>query len=102
MFGGLFVVVFALLSEVTTPKRFAGIFSAAPSVALGSLAVSLLAKGTHDVEAAAVGMSIGAIALFVYSVATVSALRRFGALSGAASAVLAWFLVSGVVVWVLP
>jgi uncharacterized membrane protein (GlpM family) len=102
LFGGLFVVVFALISEVATPKRFAGIFSAAPSVALGSLAVTLVAKGTHDVETAAVGMAVGAFALLVYSAAAVPALRRFGALKGAALAVLAWFLVAGAGSWMLP
>jgi uncharacterized membrane protein (GlpM family) len=102
LFGGLFVVVFALVSELVTPKRFAGIFSAAPSVALGSLAVTLVAKGSHDVSAAAVGMSVGAIALLIYSTAAVPALRRFGALKGAGVAVFAWLVVAGVGVWLLP
>jgi uncharacterized membrane protein (GlpM family) len=102
LFGGLFVVVFALVSEVATPKRFAGIFSAAPSVALGGLAVTLVTKGTHDVETAAVGMAVGGFALLVYSAAAVPALRRFGALKGAAIAVLAWLLVAVAGAWVLP
>jgi uncharacterized protein DUF3147 len=102
LFGGLFVVVFALFSEVTTPKRFAGVFSAAPSVALGSLSVTLVAKGAHDVAVASVGMAVGAVALLAYSVAAVAALRRFGALTGAAIAIIAWFLVAGVGVWALP
>ncbi|GLY85328.1 DUF3147 family protein [Actinoallomurus iriomotensis] len=102
LFGGLFVVVFALISEATTPKRFAGVFSAAPSVALGSLAVTLVGKGVHDVRAAAAGMAVGAIALLVYSVVAVSALRRFGALTGAAIALIPWFLVAGACAWLLP
>jgi uncharacterized membrane protein (GlpM family) len=102
LFGGLFVVLFALISEVTTPKRFAGIFSAAPSVALGSLAVTLVAKGEHDVRAAAAGMAVGAIALLVYSTVVVPALRRFGALAGAAIAVIPWVLVAGAGAWLLP
>ena len=36
--GGLFVVAFALLAEMLKPKRFSGLFSAAPSIALGCLA----------------------------------------------------------------
>lgn len=102
LFGGLFVVVFALISEATTPKRFAGVFSTAPSVALGSLSVTLAVKGAHDVEAAAAGMAVGSVALLVYSVAAVPALRRFGALGGAAIAMIAWFVVAGVGAWVLP
>lgn len=102
LFGGLFVVVFALLCEVTTPKRFAGIFSAAPSVALGSLAVTLAAKGDHDVEVATIGMVAGALGLFAYSLAAVPALDRFGALRGAALAVIAWFAVAGASAWIMP
>ncbi|MBC6463106.1 DUF3147 family protein [Actinomadura sp. HBU206391] len=99
--GGIFVLAFALISEMVMPKRFAGIFSAAPSVALGSLAVSLVTKGAHEVEAAAVGMSAGANALLAYSAAAVPALRRFGALRGAGIAIFAWFLVGGAGAWVL-
>jgi uncharacterized membrane protein (GlpM family) len=102
LFGGLFVVLFALISEVTTPKRFAGIFSAAPSVALGSLTVTLVAKGAHDVAAAALGMTVSAVALLVYSLTAVPALGRFGALRGAAIASVAWFLVAGAGAWMLP
>ncbi|GLY75671.1 DUF3147 family protein [Actinoallomurus iriomotensis] len=102
LFGGLLVVVFALISEVTTPKRFSGVFSAAPSVALGSLAVTLVTKGESDVRAAAAGMVAGAIALLIYSVVAVRALRRFGPLAGAAIAVIPWFVVAGACAWVLP
>lgn len=102
LFGGLFVVLFALISEVTTPKRFAGVFSAAPSVALGSLTVTLVTKGEHDVRAAAAGMAAGAIALLAYSLVVVPALRRFGALTGAAIAVIPWILVAGACAWLLP
>ena len=43
--GGLFVVLFSLIAEMLTPKRFAGLFSAAPSVALANLIVVIVAKG---------------------------------------------------------
>src|ERR1700716_2852851 len=60
--GGLFVVVFALVSEVLTPKRFAGLFSAAPSVALANLAVIVATKGYAEAIANTRGMVIGAVA----------------------------------------
>ena len=60
--GGLFVVVFALVSEVLTPKRFAGLFSAAPSVALANLAVIVAVKGHAEAIASARGMLLGAAA----------------------------------------
>jgi hypothetical protein len=37
MIGGIFVSVFAVLGDVLKPKRFAGLFGAAPSVALATL-----------------------------------------------------------------
>ena len=43
--GGLFVVLFSLIAEMLTPKRFAGLFSAAPSVALANLIVVIISKG---------------------------------------------------------
>jgi len=43
--GGTFVVVFALVGEVVTPKRFAGIFGAAPSVTLANLALVVAIEG---------------------------------------------------------
>jgi len=37
--GGLVVSVFAICGDVLRPKSFAGLFGAAPSVALASLAL---------------------------------------------------------------
>jgi hypothetical protein len=60
--GGLFVVAFAVVSEVLKPKHFAGLFSAAPSVALANLAVIVAVKGHGDAIASTRGMLIGAVA----------------------------------------
>jgi Protein of unknown function (DUF3147) len=73
--GGLFVVAFALISEVLKPKRFAGLFSAAPSVALANLAVIVAAKGHAEAIASARGMLLGAAA-FVASAALGTAVAR--------------------------
>ena len=48
--GGVFVVAFALLAEVAKPKRLAGLFSAAPSIALANLIVIALAKSAGDAQ----------------------------------------------------
>src|SRR4051794_19032002 len=58
--GGLFVVAFALVGEVLEPKRFAGLFSAAPSVALANLSVTIIDKGPGDARQNAIGMLVGA------------------------------------------
>src|SRR3954453_4033085 len=67
--GGLFVLAFAALAQMIMPKRFAGVFSAAPSVALGSLLVTVAFSGAGDVGLAARGMVVGAVAFFVYCLA---------------------------------
>ena len=73
--GGLFVVAFALVSEALKPKRFAGLFSAAPSVALANLAVVVATKGHAEAIANTRGMVIGAVA-FTASAALGAAITR--------------------------
>ncbi|WP_067703878.1 DUF3147 family protein [Actinoplanes awajinensis] len=92
--GGLLVLVFAALSKILKPERFAGVFSAAPSVALGSLAVTLVFSGTKDLTAIGSGMAVGAVAFVVYCVATAPLVRRFGAWQGSAGALLIWATVA--------
>ncbi|WP_269856910.1 DUF3147 family protein [Streptomyces sp. RPT161] len=92
--GGLFVVCFALVAEAVQPKRLAGIFAAAPSVALGSLIVTVAFKGHHDAAIAARAMGIGAVAFTAYCLVSVPALGRLGALRGSATALVAWIAVA--------
>lgn len=101
LLGGIMVLAFALVSEMFSPKRFSGIFSAAPSVALGSLAVTLVAKSASDVAAAGEGMLVGAIALLLYCLVAVPALRSAGAVKGAGLALVVWCVVAvpAVVLW---
>jgi len=91
------VVVFALLSEVLSPKRFAGLFSAAPAVALAGLTIVVLDTGAHDAHENTVGMIAGAIGMIAYSAAAAGLLRRMHASRAAAGALAAWFLVAAVV-----
>ena len=94
--GGTLVVVFSLLGERLRPQSLAGLLAAAPSVALASLAVVLLADGSHDAASAATGMVVGATALAVAAPVAVNAVRRFGALRGSLVSVAAWLAVAGV------
>ena len=92
--GGILVVAFALVSEVLTPKRFAGLFSAAPSVALASLAITVAAKGHAEAVASARGMLIGAVA-FAASVALGAFVaRRRGVPKAAIAVCAAWILIA--------
>jgi uncharacterized membrane protein (GlpM family) len=88
--GGLFVLAFAALSKGLKPERFAGVFSAAPSVALASLAVTLAFTGPKDLAAIGSGMAVGAVAFVVYCLVAPSLTRRFGARKGSAGALLIW------------
>ncbi len=92
--GGLFVVVFALLGETLTPKRFAGLFSAAPSVALANLSVTIIDKGTGDARQNTIGMLVGAVALLCFCLAARRLVARFDAAIGSALACLVWLTVA--------
>ena len=65
--GGLIVSLFALIGDLIKPKSFAGIFGAAPSVALATLALTISSKG-HQYAADELRATIsGAVAFFVYA-----------------------------------
>jgi uncharacterized membrane protein (GlpM family) len=95
--GGVLVVVFALLSQGLEPKRFAGLLSAAPAVALAGLGVTLLDKGAHDAHQAATGMIAGAVAMAVYAAAVIPLLRRTRAGVAAGAALAVWTGVAAIV-----
>jgi hypothetical protein len=65
--GGIIVSLFAVLGDVFKPKSFAGIFGAAPSVALASLALAASRQGMHYVSLEGRSMVLGAIAFIVYA-----------------------------------
>jgi hypothetical protein len=76
--GGLFVVAFALVSEAVKPKRFAGLFSAAPSVALANLAIVVATRGHAEAIASTRGMAIGAVAFTASAALGAAVARRRG------------------------
>ncbi|GAB3880452.1 hypothetical protein GCM10027612_08090 [Microbispora bryophytorum subsp. camponoti] len=80
--GGVFVLAFAALAETLTPKRLAGVFCAAPSVALASLIVTAGIAGVPDVLASARGMQVGAVGFALYCLITVPLVRRWGVWRG--------------------
>jgi hypothetical protein len=91
--GGTAVVAFAALGELLRPRGLAGIFAAAPSVALASLAVTSVASGSSSAMAQAVGMVAGAAALLVACLVGIEAVKRLGTLRGSLGAVALWLLV---------
>jgi hypothetical protein len=89
-FGGALVLVFALFAQTLTPKRFAGVFAAAPTVALTSLAVTVGVKGTTAAARGCTGMIAGGVGFVVYCLLAPATVRRWGALRGSAVTLLAW------------
>jgi hypothetical protein len=76
--GGALVSAFALLGEVIKPKTFAGIFCAAPSVALAALILAFVARGPRFVSAESGSMVLGAVAFIGYGTAAAMIVRRPG------------------------
>jgi uncharacterized membrane protein (GlpM family) len=95
LLGGLAVVAFSLIGQVGHPKRFAGLFSAAPSVALASLAMTVVARGPDATVPYAQGMLIGSAGMVAYSLVSLYLIDRLHALAGSILAWLAWFAVAG-------
>ena len=67
LIGGLVVSVFAVLGSLFKPKSFAGLFGAAPSVALATLSLAISNEGAHYAAIEARSMIAGAVAFFVYA-----------------------------------
>jgi hypothetical protein len=67
LIGGSAVSVFALLGDLFRPKSFAGLFGAAPSVALATLGLTVASDGKHYASTEANSMMAGAIAFLVYA-----------------------------------
>lgn len=74
--GGLAVSLFAVLGDLLRPKSFAGLFGAAPSVALATLILTFSAEGAGTVTIEARAMILGAIAFAAYSVLVCQLLVR--------------------------
>ena len=61
------VSVFAIVGDVLKPKSFAGLFGAAPSVALATLGLTVVTEGKSFASTEARSMMAGAIALTAYT-----------------------------------
>jgi ABC-type multidrug transport system permease subunit len=75
--GGLVVSAFSFISDLLKPKTFAGLFGAAPSIALATLALTVLKQGKQYAAIEARSMILGAIAFLVYATAVSYLLLRF-------------------------
>jgi hypothetical protein len=77
LIGGVIVSSFSLLGEIFQPKSFAGLFGAAPSIALATLGLTIERHGHAYAAIEARSMLLGAIAFFFYANAVSRILRRY-------------------------
>jgi hypothetical protein len=76
LIGGVVVSAFAMLGDMLRPKSFAGLFGAAPSVALATLGITVHRHGADYAAQQTWAMTAGAIALAVYGVVVCQLLIR--------------------------
>jgi uncharacterized membrane protein (GlpM family) len=92
--GGLLVAAFAVVGHVLRPKWFAGLFGAAPSVAVASLAVTVLDKGHHQASLAAYGMLFGSAGFVAFSASARPLLKRLHAAVATSLGCAVWIVVA--------
>jgi Protein of unknown function (DUF3147) len=100
--GGLIVSLFAALGDVLKPKSFAGLFGAAPSVALATLGLTILTEGKACAATEARSMIAGALSFCVYAVVWSHAMMKYkiAARTTTGSALALW-LACTLGIWVL-
>jgi hypothetical protein len=94
LIGGVAVSVFATVGGLFKPLSFAGLFGAAPSVALATLTLAILKDGKAFAGTECRSMIAGAAGLCLYSILVSLLLNRFrlSALMATLSAMPLWFL----------
>ena len=104
LIGGIVVSCFAVLGEIFRPKSFAGLFGAAPSIALATLGLTIAKHGHVYASVEARSMIFGAIAFFAYACACSFILMRYRppALTTTISLIPIWFGVSFGLLHFLP
>lgn len=92
LIGGAVVSTFALLGELLKPRSFAGLFGAAPSVSLATLALTVAKEGKAYASIEARSMLLGSVAFIIYAglVSRVLIHRRMQVLAAASLGFILW------------
>jgi hypothetical protein len=77
LIGGAVISAFAMLGDALRPKSFAGLFGAAPSIALATVGMTITHHGKEYTAIEARSMVLGAIAFCVYAYLVSRALLRY-------------------------
>jgi hypothetical protein len=96
LIGGVVVSGFAILGDVLRPKSFAGLFGAAPSIALATLGIAVLHNGEEFAALEARSMILGALAFASYAAVCGFVLirHRFRTLTTTLLLMPVWFIMS--------
>ena len=94
LIGGLVVSAFAIIGSLFKPTSFGGLFGAAPSVALATLALTISKDGRAYAANECRSMIAGSVGLCLYSILVSQFMARFrlSALTATLSALPLWFL----------
>ncbi len=102
LIGGASVIFFSLVGRIVRPKSFAGLFGAAPSVALASLSITISHSGKVYAATECYYMMAGAFAFLAYAAAVAFILRRgrHTTLHTTIALMPIWFIVAFALRWV--
>src|ERR1700751_1765953 len=94
--GGVVVSLFPALGDIFRPKTFAGLFGAAPSIALATLGLTIHKSGKFYAALETRSMLAGAIALAAYAATVSWVMMRYKppALATTLTSLPIWFVVS--------
>jgi uncharacterized membrane protein (GlpM family) len=90
--GGAVVSLFAMIGDTLRPKSFAGLFAAAPSIALATISLTVVKQGAVYAAIESRSMIFGAAAFFIYASLMSRALfrERYPVLLTSAAGLVAW------------
>lgn len=93
LLGGVIVSLFSVTGDLFKPKSFAGLFGAAPSVALASMVLTVAKHGHEYAAVETRSMMIGSLAFLIYAqaVAWIMVRRPMKAMKAALLLLPIWF-----------
>jgi hypothetical protein len=77
LIGGVVVSLFAIIGDILRPKSFAGLFGAAPSIALATIGLTITKSGVQYAALESRSMILGAVGFFLYTVGVSQVLKRY-------------------------
>ena len=96
LIGGIVVSLFALLGDILRPRSFAGLFGAAPSVALATIGLTIARSGPQYAAIESRSMMFGAVGFLLYAICVSWVMARYkpATLVATTSLIPLWFVTS--------